>query len=138
MINNNTIIAAVGEFWDDEVRGHVYSNEVFSWNMASGERTQLPDLPESFINEGSDDVFGCCLNDGTFCVINGESWAMLSQDGHWEMNPNLQGRQLQAIFLSDSICKVFAGNVWIDLPPYKYINGIKINWRSTNCCKIVK
>lgn len=145
MINNNTVIAVGGEFWDEEVRDYVYSSEVFSWNMTSGERTRLPDVPESFINEDSDNVYSCCLNDGTLCVMNGESWATLSQGGMWEMYPNLEGRGVKAIHLDDSICKIFVGSTWIDLPHSNEpnfngldINGMKIRWRLHSNHWIVK
>ena len=96
----------------------------------------MPDLPGAFESIYN---YSCCLDDGTLCIMNDESWVTLSQgDREWQINPNLEVEGLKAFVLNKSMCKVFAGNTLIELPPYNrqnfnglQINGMTIEWSGT-------
>ena len=114
VVNDNTVILAGSEFYDEDIGEFQYSREVYSLNMISGEATQLPDMPEEFCRGHW--LYFACLNNGALIVMNGENWATLSIDGDWQMNPNLEGTGLKAIHINYSTSKVFAGNSLIDFP----------------------
>ena len=166
VVNGNTVILAGGHIYDEDIDEYLHLREVYSFNIISGEKTRLPDMSEEFCGDNRPYYFAC-MNNGTLFVMNDENWATLSidrdlnmnrgrlnddwnwstlsQGGEWQINPNLQGRGLKAIHLNNSMCKVFAGNTWIDLPPYNepgsdglHVNGMKIDWTVSSNHRIVK
>ena len=136
VVDNNTVIVAGGYVIgsNGDMFFSQYWPEVFSLNMTTGAWTRLPDLPGAFDTDIK--PYSCRVNDGSIFVVVQDCWAVLSQDGNWEVNPDLKGKGVKALDLNGNMSKVFAGNTWLELPPYNdqdfdglHIDEMKIQWR---------
>ena len=141
VVNDTTVIVSGGWYYSRHLGPTTRnaSREVHSLDMTSGIWTRLPDLPEDPFGGSFFGSHSCRLHDGTMLFMAKESWATLSLDGEWELNPNLKGKGVKYVKLSyNNTNKIFAGNTWIELPPYNdqnvhrlQINGMRIEWNCT-------